>query len=190
LIRASLDTKGILEDLDAQPTRQVLALKYSCQSCRSEDVVFLVRRERSKLTLTGRTPIEHVDIPKSLPNEVERFYAGAVVAHQSGQTLAGNFLLRTLIEQWVRTFPAANLMRAEDALDWYYDHLPIEFREKFPSLRELYAELSADIHAAAGAAELFESASSRIIRHFEAFRLFELDRATLKSEARPENPLL
>jgi hypothetical protein len=33
---------------------------------------------------------------------VKHFYRGAVVAHQSGQTLAGIFLLRTIIEQWAR----------------------------------------------------------------------------------------
>jgi hypothetical protein len=101
-----------------------------------------------------------------------------VVAHQSGQTLAGNFLLRTLIEQWVRSFPLAAEMRADVALGWYYDNLPADFKGRFPSLRSVYEMLSVDIHAAKGDAKVFNSESARIVKHFDAWRVFELDHAT------------
>jgi hypothetical protein len=160
------------------PTRQIFVLRYACQSCRGEPTVFLVRREGLKLTLAGRSPIEHVNVPGEIPRQVAKYYSGAVVAHQSGQTLAGNFLLRTLVEQWVRSFPPAAEMRAEEALDWYYRNLPKDFSQRFPSLRSIYEKLSSDIHAAGGDAKVFSDESARIVKHFDAWRLFDLDHAT------------
>jgi hypothetical protein len=81
---------------------QVFVFSFLCQSCKSIPEVFLVRRQGLKLTHSGRSPIEHIDVPRIIPNPVKGYYSGAVVAHQSGQTLAGIFLLRTVIEQWAQ----------------------------------------------------------------------------------------
>lgn len=154
-------------------TVQVFVLSYICQSCKSVPEVFLVRREGSKLTLSGRTPIEHVEVPKTIPKNVARFYSGAIVAHQSGQTLAGNFLLRTLLEQFAAT-KAVNPKTADDAIDQYMATLPEDFKARFPSFRDLYRILSIDIHSAKGSPEVFEDTRAKIVRHFEARELFEL----------------
>jgi len=154
---------------------QIFALSFRCQSCKGPPEVFLIRRAGNRLTLSGRAPIEHIEVPSTIPKSIYRWYSGAVVAHQSGQTLAGLFLLRTLIEQWVRVVTQATQDTAADAaIEAYMDGLPSDFRARFPSLRELYSEISADIHAAKGASDLFESALERIARHFEARRLYEL----------------
>lgn len=163
---------------DSNPTRQIFVLGYVCQSCRGEPAAFLVRREGLKLTLAGRSPIEHINVPREIPRQVAKYYSGAVVAHQSGQTLAGNFLLRTLVEQWVRSFPPTAEMRVEAALDWYYSNLPEDFRQRFPSLRNSYEKLSSDIHAAGGDAKVFSDESVHIGKHFDAWRVYELDHAT------------
>jgi hypothetical protein len=81
---------------------QVFVASFLCQSCKAVPQVFLIRRHGMKLTLCGRVPMEHVTVPPVIPKAVQSYYSGAIVAHQSGQTLAGLFLLRTLIEQWVR----------------------------------------------------------------------------------------
>jgi hypothetical protein len=172
------DCSDIFSGDNSQPTRQMFVLQYVCQSCRGEPMVFLVRREGLKLTLAGRSPIEHVNVPREIPRQVANYYSGAVVAHQCGQTLAGNFLLRTLVEQWVRSFPPTAEMRAEAALDWYYSNLPEDFRQRFPSLRKIYEKLSLDIHAAGGDTKVFSEESARIVKHFEAWRICELDHAT------------
>jgi hypothetical protein len=172
------DCTDIFSSDNSHPTRQMLVLQYVCQSCRGEPTVFLVRRQGLKLTLAGRSPIEHVNVPREIPRQVAKYYSGAVVAHQSGQTLAGNFLLRTLVEQWVRSFPSTAELRAEDALDWYYRNLPEDFKQRFPSLRSIYEKLSSDIHAAGGDAKVFSDESAHIVKHFDAWRVFELDHAT------------
>jgi hypothetical protein len=115
-----------------------------------------------------------VEQPRFIPKAIARFYSGAVVAHQSGQTLAGVFLFRVLIEQWVQSQSEKKGLKVDQALDNYIIGLPKDFKERFPSFRSLYEELSADIHSATGSAELFEKAGKQIIEHFDARRLFKL----------------
>lgn len=79
---------------------QVLGLVYVCQSCKGIPEVFMVRRDNLKLVLCGRAPMETVSVPQAVPKSVSNYYSGAVVAYQSGQTLAALFLFRTLLEQW------------------------------------------------------------------------------------------
>jgi hypothetical protein len=52
--------------------------------------------------LSGRAPIEHVLVPNVIPKNAAGFFKDALIAYQSGQTLAALFLLRTLIEQWLK----------------------------------------------------------------------------------------
>jgi hypothetical protein len=159
---------------DKQPNTQIFVFSFLCQSCKSIPEVFLVRRQGGKLTLCGRSPIEHVEQPRSIPKVVAHYYSDAVVAHQSGQTLAGVFLFRVLIEQWVQSQTEKKYLKVDQALDDYISGLPNDFKERFPSFRTLYEELSADIHSATGSAELFEKARKQILEHFEARRLFKL----------------
>jgi hypothetical protein len=134
----------------------------------------LVRRQGLKLTHSGRAPIEHVDVPRVIPNPVKGYYSDAVVAHQSSQTLAGIFLLRTVIEQWARSVVPDAPPDAEKLLDAYMSPLPEDFKRRFASFRKLYADLSEDMHAARGDAGLFERVLGEIEEHFEARRLFRL----------------
>lgn len=152
---------------------QVYELVYLCQHCRAFPEVFLVRREGGRLRLSGRSQIEHVDVPSVIPKDIERFYSGAMMAHQSGQTLAGNFLMRTACEQWVRKWAVPSDL-AKEAFAKYMASLPDDFKEHFPSLSDIYAQLSADIHAATGSPELFEKMAADLVEHFDARRLRRL----------------
>jgi len=152
---------------------QVYCISYLCQSCKSLPEVFLLRRHGTKLTLCGRAPIEHVPVPKDIPKEISRFYSDAIVAHNSGQTLAALFLLRTACEQWARRWALATDM-ADVAIDKYMDTLPADFKGRFSSIRNIYGELSVAIHSASASAELFEKASAQFAEHFAARALFKL----------------
>lgn len=153
---------------------QIFVFSFLCQSCKCVPEVFLIRREGGKLTLGGRSPIEHVEVPRVIPKAIAQFFSGAVVAHQSGQTLAGVFLFRVLIEQWAQSQAQTGGLRANQVLDEYMDALPTDFKERFPSLRTLYEKLSVAIHKAEGPTDLFDEAQQQIIEHFEAQRLFKL----------------
>lgn len=154
-------------------TTQTFSLSLLCQSCKSVPEVFLVHRVGVRLTLSGRAPIEHVAVPKVIPKVVSSYYSGGIVAHQSGQTLAGLFLLRTLIEQWVRSSGAKG-ERADEALEAYVATLPQDFKDRFPTLRSTYSEISQALHSANATGELFKRSVDSIVEHFEARRLFKL----------------
>lgn len=152
---------------------QVYSLSYLCQSCKGLPEVFLVRRQGTRISLSGRSPIEHVQVPKSIPREVAAYYSDALVAYQSGQVLAALFMLRTICEQWTRRFADAG-DRADAALDKYMDGLPADFKARFPSLRTIYGDLSLALHSADASSDLFESSRTSIEEHFAARELFKL----------------
>jgi len=153
---------------------QIFGFSFQCQSCKGPPEVFLVRRAGNRLTLSGRAPIEHVEVPPELPKLIRKWYKSAIVAHQSGQTLAGLFLLRTLIEQWVRQTTGDSDSKADACLEQYKNTLPDDFKQRFPSLGDIYRHLSEDIHSARGSVELFEQSRERIVKHFDARRIFGL----------------
>ncbi|NDZ11457.1 hypothetical protein C7T35_23950 [Variovorax sp. WS11] len=172
--RASGHVGGVVT---AAGKTEVFSMSYICQGCKGPPEVFTIRRVGPKLTLCGRAPMEHVEVPRTIPASISRFFSGAVIAHQSGQTLAGLFLLRTLCEQWARLFASAS-DRADAALDAYMDGLPVDFKGRFPSLRTMYGELSEAIHSAYADTALFQATAQAITEHFEARKLYKLSDAT------------
>jgi len=171
LYRGAENYTGVVSD---RGIMQIFVFSFLCQACKAAPEIFIVRRENFKLILCGRAPIEHIQVPTVIPKDIRRFYSGAILAYQSGQTLAAIFLLRTLIEQWAQSVATEKDLQADEAIDTYMATLPKDFRDRFSSFRTLYGDLSYDIHTATGSSELFEKARSQIDEHFEARRLFKL----------------
>jgi len=86
-----------------QASNQVFYIAYLCQRCKIFPEVFLIKRQEDKLQLTGRSPIEKVQVAPFIPKQQRHFFSDAIIAYNSGQVLAANFLLRTFIEQYVRS---------------------------------------------------------------------------------------
>jgi hypothetical protein len=59
-------------------------------------------------------------------------------------------------------------------MDGYMGTPPTDFKGRFPSMRQLYDDISADIHTAVGSADLFDRARAEVTKHFEARKLFKL----------------
>jgi hypothetical protein len=159
---------------------QSYSLAYQCQQCRGFPVRFLVRRKGIKLRLVGRDPIEAIPAPQALKGKT-KYFSDATTAHHAGQTLAGIFLLRTYVEQFWRRLPAVQAVleqqpraTGEDQGAAYQATLPTDFKDRFPSLSDIYGRLSAAMHEANADGALFEKCSAEIVKHFEARRLFEL----------------
>ena len=117
--------------------------------------------------------MEHAPVPKIVPKEISKFYAGAVIAHQSGQTLAGLFMLRTTCEQWAKRW-AAPEDRADAAIEKYMAALPQDFKDRIPSVQKMYSDLSAAIHQANPDEELFAKTIVDLKKHFNARGVYEL----------------
>lgn len=156
---------------------QHIVLVFQCQRCEGKPEAFLLKRDGMELYLEGRSPIEHVEIHASLPKKEDKWFRDAVVAHQSGKTLAGLFYLRTFIEQFARrvTGMLNEKKSGDEIMSAYSDGLRPQVRDAAPSLREWYEKLSEAVHGAKEDAELFALAKEKIEEHFEFRRLYKLD---------------
>jgi hypothetical protein len=171
---------------------QTYHLSYECQQCQVTEkrqapyVRFLVRRDKLKLRLCGRDPIEIVPAPKELPEPHSQFFGMATMAYNTGQTLAGIFLLRTFIEQYWRSLPAVqDAVKAmlkenvrptgDEQGNAYNETLPVFFRGSVPSLSGVYGSLSAAMHEAKADPAVFEDCLDRVLQHFEARKAHRLD---------------
>jgi hypothetical protein len=172
---------ALVENARRASDNQWVYLSYECQNCKGEPIRFLIRRKKTKLTLSGRDPFETIELPSFVPKQRADNLRNALIANHAGQTLAGVFLMRVFIEQFWKSLPeviAAVKHKARPTGDElgeaYKATLPALFKERFPTLAETYDALSEDMHAARGSAEVFEKSYSQIVEHFDARRLFKL----------------
>lgn len=156
-------------------------LSYRCQNCKCEPIRFLVRRKFDKLILCGREPMESVEVPPIIPRDHRQWLERAVVAAQSGQALAAIFLLRVFVEQFWRSIPEVNEAikdkqrpTGDELGTAYKSTLPEDFKTRFPTLCEVYDSLSRCIHSADESFEAYEDAYKKVIRHFDARRLYAI----------------
>jgi hypothetical protein len=162
-----------LRNFDEEIVDQTFALSYQCQSCKGIPEVFLIRRQGMKITLTGRSPIEHIEIPKYIPPKFAKYISDAILAKNCGQLLPGVFMLRTFIEQYIRSkskTPKSD--NIEGIFTEYGTALPEDFKQRFPSLKSIYDRLSVAIHDAIESEDIFTQSLEEIYRHFDAIRLY------------------
>jgi hypothetical protein len=166
-------------------------LSYECQNCKGEPIRFLIRRKRTKLTLSGRDPFETIELPSFVPKQHADNLRNALIANHAGQTLAGIFLMRVFIEQFWKSIPdvvTAVKHKArptgDELAEAYKATLPQAFKERFPTLAETYDVLSDDMHAARGDATVFEKGYDDIVEHFDARRLFKL--LSTRNDSQPD----
>ena len=50
-----------------------------------------------KISLNGRSPMEATNVPDYLPKDQKKYFSDALIAYNSGQILAGIFLLRIFV---------------------------------------------------------------------------------------------
>lgn len=155
---------------------QTFMFPYQCQACKGEPLVFLVRREGMKLTLVGRNHFELPNVPKTIPKEETKFLGEATIAFNTGSPLAGLFLLRTTVEQYMRRVTGiTEKLSGDDLADRYATLLADDFpKSRYPSLKSVYDELSACIHAADANEAQFLKSRADIEKHFDLLKHFPL----------------
>jgi hypothetical protein len=172
---------ALVETAKLSPTNQWISLSYQCQNCKGEPIRFLVRRTGTKLTLSGRDPFETVEIPKFIPKQHAGNFRNALIANHAGQTLAGIFLMRVFVEQFWKSVPEVAALvndkprpTGDELAEAYKSTLPAAFKDRFPTLGEVYDSLSEAMHAARADDAVFEKCHAQIVEHFDARRLFKL----------------
>jgi len=128
----------------------------------------MVRREGLKLTLVGRNHFEIPQVPNTLPKEEMNYFGEAVMAFNTGSVLAGLFMLRTTVEQYMRrVLDTREKLTGDDLADRYAQRLADDFpKERYPSFKTIYDELSACLHAADANEEQFLKSRAGIEKHF------------------------
>lgn len=154
---------------------QLFSLTYQCQRCKSALIGFLVRKESWHLSLDGRSPMEHIVLPKHIPKPEQNLFRDAVIAIHGGKTLAALFYLRTFIEQFARRLTSlTGKVTGDEIMTAYSETLPIAQRDQMPSLKEWYEKLSIALHSGTDDAGLFEQAKEAIESHFDIRRVFKI----------------
>jgi hypothetical protein len=172
-----MQTGLLFHEPSGKSQEQVFGLAYICQGCKRFELSFMVTRTGLKLILSGRSVMEGVQVPRYVDRAVARFYSGAVIAYDCNQVLAALFMLRTLIEQYMRlTLLPATFETADDLCDGYNATLDVSFKGIFPSLPAIYSKISAAIHEAREDEDLFESQLKEIEKHFRAKKSWTDDR--------------
>ena len=169
--------KHLLKKDDRPPAIQFLLILYQCQVCQGNPEAFLLRVNRRSWTLSieGRSPIEHIEVPAFIPKDEQKFYRDAVVAHQTGKTLAALFYLRTFVEQFARRQTELwDRTTGDKIMEAYNGTLPPDVSSRMPSLRDWYEKLSGAVHAADENAQLFEDALREINEHFDIRRVHKI----------------
>jgi hypothetical protein len=150
-------------------------LAYQCQRCKSDPMLFLIRRQNWSFILDGRSPIEEVSIPKEIPKTEAKYFRDSVVAFQSGKALPAILYLRVFIEAFCRRVTGTQTRETGDELtDRYAKQLSEQQRSQMPSLKDWYGRLSEAIHDGREDIDLYTEARDEIVRHFEFRRLFRL----------------
>jgi hypothetical protein len=157
------------------PGEQVFCLELLCQRCKSNVILFLVKKTREKLQIVGRSEFDQVSVADFIPKQQHKFYSQAVIAYRAGHFLAAICVLRVVVEQHMRLqVPGSAKMKADEVCDAYNASLPDDFKNRFPSLKQIYGRLSEAIHNADASDQLFESQRAEIDKHLRALQLFGL----------------
>ncbi len=151
---------------------QLFVVVYHCQSCKGLPEVFLIKRNGWKINIAGRSPIETVTTKPYLPKDYSKYISQAMLAFNSGQILAGLFLMRVFIEQYSKKIAGDGM--ADEVIQRYSETLPTDFKGRFPSLSKVYSNLSEAIHKASPDEQIFTKSLSEINEHFDGKRLFKL----------------
>jgi hypothetical protein len=158
---------------------QHFAITYLCQRCKAHQAVFLIKADAKGLRIVGRSPIESVEAPALIPADFKGYYREALLAFQTGRTLAAIFFLRVLVEQYLKSVvPPKPGDKVSDVADAYAATIPESIRSHMPSLASVYSRLSVAIHAAEADANLFEDCRNEVLEHFDFRRLYKLDSVT------------
>lgn len=162
---------------------QICFLPYQCQSCKKEPIIFTVSRKGFKLQLVGRSQFENISVPKFIPPEEKEYFSDAVIAFNSGRTLASLYYLRALIEHYMRRILNNNGKISGDELgEQYSKMLDDEFPKKFTSLKTVYSELSEKLHKFEKSEKQFHKSVADIEKHFDLLQHLPIKKKRIKTK--------
>jgi hypothetical protein len=150
------------------PGKQIYAFSYQCHKCKAAPLVFLVRRNRLKLQLTGRSSPFFGPVPSEIPKPLRSIYRDALASVACGDVSAGIYHLRTLVEHQMKSSCGLELGARIDGVELCekYNASIDPVVSQRASLTSVFNSMSAKLHGRDGIDADFEQALQLITNHF------------------------
>lgn len=168
------------------PSDQTYCFVLQCQNCKGNFLYVMVRRTGSRFRLVGRSAVEMPSLPDGFPKGQSKYFADAILAHRTGNTLAGVCLFRIALEQYLRdvTGNKATGISGDALYEAFKHYLPKEFPiGSVRGLGEVYGRLSEVMHNPdLLSGEEFDSLLQDVTRFFAFLKLMPLEGLRKRSE--------
>lgn len=153
---------------------QVFMPMYRCTRCRDIFYTVLVRRVGGRLHLCGFAPRRHAAPVAGVPEFLLAIFSDAEQAVAEGDTYAGFYHLRTMIEHYLKQRLGVRLkeqVRGDDLVRRHYEKLSPELRGTLPSLTVAWEKLSVWLHTRTGEASDYQEQREAVLKHIHALEL-------------------
>jgi hypothetical protein len=153
----------------AEPAgKQTMLFNFQCHRCKTTLLTFMVRRDKTKLQLCGRSQPYFPSVPSELPKSVRRVYTDAIAAVACGDLPAGFYHVRTMLEHHMK---AVCGIRTEESISG--SDLCKSYNEKVDpivaeraALTNVFDQCSVFLHNRSGTPEEFEIIMKQVVGHF------------------------
>lgn len=154
---------------------QRFLFNYRCHRCKGELLVFMVRREKLKLQLCGRSRPYFPEIPAEIPKALHAIYADAVAAAACNDLSAAFYHTRTLLEHHMKAVCGLRLdeQLVGSQLCENYNRKVDPVVAARAALTLEFERCSVHLHNRSGELSDFEEIRQRIFAHFRLIKTLE-----------------
>jgi len=166
--------------LNHHEVRDVLGIQkflfnYRCHRCKGELLVFMVRRDKLKLQLCGRSRPYFPEIPVEIPKALHAIYAHALAAAACNDLPAAFYHMRTLLEHHMKAVCGLQMQEqlvGSELCERYNSRLDPMVAERAALTRE-FERCSVYLHNRSGELSDFEEIRQRVFAHFRLIKTLE-----------------
>lgn len=149
---------------------QIFVPIYRCEMCRETIYTILIRRGGLRLRLCGFAPRREPSASNPVPEPLVPIINDADQAVAEGDTYAGFYHLRTMLEHYLKTrlgIAISRQFRGDELIAKHYEMLLPTVADVLPSVRVAWERLSYWLHTRTGEAEDYQTQRDAICRHIE-----------------------
>ena len=164
-------------------TEQIFVPIYRCEMCRETIYTILVRRGGLRLHLCGFAPRREPSASKPAPEFLVPILSDADQAVAEGDTYAGFYHLRTMLEHYLKTrlgIAISQQIRRDELIAKHYKMLSPAVAGMLPSVTVAWERLSYWLHTRTGEAEDYQTQRDAICKHIEVLEILG-DKAAVQS---------
>lgn len=154
---------------------QKFLFNYRCHRCRGELLTFMVRREKVKLQLCGRSRPYFPEIPAEIPKALHPIYADAVAAAACNDLPAAFYHTRTMLEHHMKAVCGIRMeeqLVGSDLCERYNGKVDRVVAERAALTRE-FERCSEYLHNRSGVLTDFEEIRQKVFAHFRLIKTLE-----------------